>query len=243
MGDCLMPRTVIVHAVTNGLVGDETFEAWLKHESDPWALVDAGDVDQIAGGQDFTFPGLIDGADYSLQLRMKRAGRYRVGYLGADPETWPSQSRIDFTVGSLIGVGAPTLVAVDDWERTSTDHSQFTIHIEPDDVTKDLELVRDGVVIHTFTAPLDYDITYDDIDPPLGEDHAYKARHVDGTLGGPFSEIITKYAGPGPVTGLVQADNPARPSLWQTLKYITDRQSYRKVRRSTLASPPAFVQR
>jgi hypothetical protein len=221
-----MPRTVTIHAATNGLIGDETFEAWLKHETDAWALVDAGAVDQVAGSQTFVFPGLVDGADYSLQLRMKRAGRYRIGYLSADPETWPAGSRLDFTVGSLIGIGAPTLTAVDDWVRTDAVHSKFVVHITPDDVSQDLELVRDGAVIHTFTAPLTDPIVYDDIDPVLAVDHVYKARHVAGTLGGPFSAEILKYAGPGPVAGLVQVP-PLAINNEYTVEWTDDARTYR----------------
>lgn len=196
----MSPRTVTIHATTNNLVGDETFEAWLKHAG-AWALVDAGDVEQIATTQDFVFPGLIDGDAYSLQLRMKRTGRYRVGYLSSDPDSWPAQSRIDFTPGSLIGVGAPVLTAVDNWERLDVDSSRFVVHITPDDLDTNLELIDNGVLIHTFVAPLTATIDYTVTDPTLNIDHEFKARHIAGTLGGPMSNIITKYAGIGPVTG------------------------------------------
>lgn len=194
-----MPRTIVIRYNANDVVGDETYEAWLKHESDSWELVDAGDMSTPT--QDFTFPGLIDGAHYVSQLRMKRAGRYRVGYLDADPETWPSDSRVEFTVGALIDVGAPVVTAVDNWVRTDADHSKFTIHITPDDTTKGLKLYRNNVLIHTFDAPLDDPIVYDDIDPALGIDVSYKAQHFVDTLLGPMSNVITKFSGPAPVTG------------------------------------------
>lgn len=221
-----MPRTITIHSVTNDLVGDETYEAWLKHESDAWTLVDAGDVDQVSGAQDFVFPGLIDGADYSLQLRMKRAGRYRIGYLSGDPESWPAGSRLDFTVGSLIDVGAPTFDALDDWVRVDADHTKFTVHITPDDTTQNLELYRDGVLVHTFVQPLASPIVYDDVDPPLGVDHAYKARHVAGTLGGPFSATLTKFAGPPPATGFDQT-SPLDTYGKYTVSWDNDARTYR----------------
>lgn len=197
-----MTRTIVTQFNSNEVIGDETYEVWLKHESDPWALVDAGDVESPT--QQFTLPGLIDGDHYAMQVRMTRAGRYRVGYLSADPETWPAGSRLEFTVGSLIDVGAPTLDAVDDWVRVDADHTKFTVHITPNDTTQDLQLLRDNVVVHTFAAPLASPIVYDDVDPPLNANHTWKARHIAGTLVGPTSGTITKYAGPPPVLGFNQ---------------------------------------
>lgn len=197
-----MTRTIVTQFNANEVIGDETYEVWLKHESDAWALVDAGAVESPT--QQFTLPGLIDGDHYAMQTRMTRAGRYRVGYLSADPETWPVGSRLEFTVGSLIDVGAPTLDAVDDWVRVDADHSKFVVHITPNDTSQDLQLLRDNVVIHTFTAPLASPIVYDDVDSPLGVDHTWKARHIAGTLVGPNSGTITKFAGPAPVAGFTQ---------------------------------------
>lgn len=191
-----MTRTVTVTANTNEVVGDETFEVWLKHESDAWGLVATGAVEYVATTQDFILTGLIEGDTYIMQVRMKRAGRYRVGYLSPDPGTWPSQSRLEITGGALIGVDAPTITDVVGWERTSESAHQISFEVTPDDLTKDLQIRRNGVTIDTIVAPHAGPVLYVDTNPPLAVSHSYTARHVAGTLGGPSSAAEIIYAGP-----------------------------------------------
>lgn len=90
-------RPVEVQYRLNDLVGDETYELWLKHEDDEWELFQSGLVGP-GPTQNFTLPELEDSHSYVLQARMRREGRYRVGYLTPDPDGWPAQSRLEFTV-------------------------------------------------------------------------------------------------------------------------------------------------
>lgn len=188
-----MSRDVTLRATMSDLVGDETYELWLKHESADWALFATGDVDvDEEYEQDFVLQELVDGDDYVAQIRLKRAGRYRVGYLTANPDTWPSASRCEFIPGALEGVGAPT-IASGVWERTDADSTQITLTITPDDVTKDLKILRDGVEIGTVVAPL---TAYIDHDPTLGVNHVYIAKHTVGFLDSNPSAPFDVFAGP-----------------------------------------------
>jgi hypothetical protein len=199
-----MARDVTLRTTDAALVGDETYELWLKHESDAWFLHSTGDV-AVDGSnqQEFLLSALAEDADYSAQFRFKRAGRYRAGWLTSNPDTWPSSSRIDFTTGALEGVDPPILNSAV-WSRIDVDSTKVAISIDASDLTKDLKVFRNGVSIHTIAAPHVNPVLWDDPDPTLGESFNYLAKHTVGFLDSAPSNDIDVYTGPPPITGLVQ---------------------------------------
>ncbi len=198
-------RDVTIQWTGNDEAGDETYELWLKHADDAWELDQTGDVAlDIDSHQSFLVSTLIEGDTYTVQIRQQRAGRYRAGYLTADPDTWPSQSRVTFVPGALVGVGAPVINSAT-WERTSSSTTDIALSINADDLTKDLKVFRDGVLITTLTAgPFTNPIAYTDHDPPLGVSHEYTARHTASSLDGPLSAPLDCFAGPLPPTSVSQ---------------------------------------
>lgn len=199
-----MARDVTLRTTYTALVGDETFELWLKHEADAWFLHSTGDVDPDEDSQQtFLLSALAEDADYSAQFRLKRAGRYRAGWLTSNPDTWPSSSRIDFTTGALEGVDPPVLNSVA-WSRTDADSTKVAVSINASDLTKDLKVFRNGVAIHTIAAPHVNPVLWDDVDPPLGETLTYLAKHTVGFLDSAPSNDEDVFTGPAPIAGLVR---------------------------------------
>lgn len=198
-----MARTLTLRAVLQSLVGDETYECWLKHASDVWLLQAVGSVVPTLGHQDLTIAGLIDGDSYVAQIRLKRDGQYRIGYLTSDPDTWPSASRCEFTTGHLIGTTAPTIIA-DSWTRVDVSHSHVNITVTPSDAAIDLVLYRDGVQIALVAAPHVGDVVMVDPTPPTGVSHTYNAYHTQGFLISPPSNTVTVFCGLVALTGFEQ---------------------------------------
>lgn len=220
-----MARDVTLRTTYTALVGDETYELWLKHETDAWFLHSTGDVDpDEADQQTFLLSALAEDADYSAQFRLKRAGRYRAGWLTSNPDTWPSSSRIDFTTGALAGVDPPVLNSAV-WSRTDADSTKVALSIDASDLTKDLKIFRNGVAIHTIAAPHVNPVLYDDVDPPLGEELTYLAKHTVGFLDSAPSNDIVLFSGPAPIDGLVRTsaiDNYG----YYTLDWTNDGRTY-----------------
>lgn len=197
-----MSRDVTLRATWHELVGDETYEIWLKRASAAWALEDTGAVIADAfDQQEFVLLSLDEGVQYAGQIRLKRAGRYRAGYLSADPDTWPAQSRVDFTPGSLEGVSPPTIASAV-WARTSGTTTTITLSITLADATKSTKVYRNGVLVATLDPG---DTGYVDNNPELATTHVYRARHSDLSLDGPFSDPLECFAGPLPPTDFVQS--------------------------------------
>jgi hypothetical protein len=198
-----MARDVILRATFSELVGDETFELWLKHDGE-WTLNQADDVVLDSGHQDFTILSLTTGDAYVAQVRLKRAGRYRVGYLTSNPDTWDDQSRCEFRPGDLVGVGAPTLSSAV-WTRVSPTGQHITLSITPDDLNTDIQITRDGEAIAVVSAPFTGAFTYDDENPPTGVSHAYTCAHVtSGGLAGASSAEVDCFGGPLPPSGVAR---------------------------------------
>lgn len=191
-----MLRDIVIRATLNELIGDETYELWLKEGEGAWALEQTGDVADT-GTQDFELVGLTEGTEYVAQIRFKREGRYRAGYLTADPDTWPAQSRLEFMPGLSSSFGAPVIDAAE-WSRTSGLSQKVSVDVTPDDLAVDIELLRDGVVVATALAPHGGPITIDDVDPLQGAYHNYTARHTDGSSFGPSSNTLAVWPGPQP---------------------------------------------
>jgi hypothetical protein len=199
-----MARDVTLRVTYADLVGDESYELWLQHVPDAWALEDTGDVDpDIDQHQDFLLPILVSGDDYVAQFRLKRAGRYRTGYVLSNPDAWPAASRLEFTPGALVGVDAPTIVSAT-WSRTSSVATKIAVVITPDDAAIDLHVLRDGAIIGTIAAPHVGDVTFNDNDPELAVVHTYTAAHTAGFLDGPLSVSVDCFAGPLPPTALAR---------------------------------------
>lgn len=197
-------RDVVITANINERIGDETYELWLKRGTGPWLLEDTGAVSPSpAATQDFEILGLEEDLAHVMQLRMKRAGRYRTGYLTADPDTWPAQSRYEFTPGLSDDMGAPVLSAIS-WERTSGVLQTISFTVTPDDLALDVQILRNGVVIDTVSAPHAGAFAYDDENPPQGGStaHDYTARHSQGFLTGPLSNELSQWPGPPAPTAL-----------------------------------------
>lgn len=191
-----MARDVLLGGTTHETeVGVDTYELWLKHATDAWALDSSGPVTEPNGGvQEFQLYALIEGDQYVAQLRMKRNGRYRAGYLTTNPDTWPGQSRVEFVPGALTGVGAPTINSVV-WTRESGVATRITLSITPDDVLKGIRIFRDGLQI----AEIDPGETaYIDLNPDLAQEYTYTCRHFAGGSAGPFSDPVQCWSGPLP---------------------------------------------
>lgn len=202
-----MARDVTLQATMDELVGDETYELWLKHNTDAWELQDTGDVDiDIDSHQDFLLQSLVQGDDYVAQIRLKRAGRYRVGYITSNPDSWPSGSRCEFTPGALEGIDAPTIVS-GAWARLDVDSTRITLTITPFDAAKDIKVLRDSVEVGIIEAPHLGDVTYQDDDPTLGVNHVYTAKHTVGFLDSDPSAPLNVFAGP-PVPDSVSRTSP-----------------------------------
>lgn len=203
-----MSRDVTLRAVYQDLAGDETYELWLKHDTDAWILAVTGDVVLTMGHQDHTLLTLVTGDPYAAQLRLKRAGRYRTGYLSGNPDAWPAQSRCEFVPGALEGVGAPTIDSAI-WSRTSDVSQKIQLTITPDDNDIDIAIYRDGVEHVVVAAPFVGAFTYDDVNPTIATEFEYTAAHkVSGGLLGAFSAPVDCFAGPLPPTGFVQTSGP-----------------------------------
>jgi hypothetical protein len=198
-----MSRLVTVRVTYQELVGDETYEVWLKHESDPWALNSTGAAALVSGHQDFQLDELVDGDDYVFQVRLKRSGRYRLAYQPVDPGVWPTSSRVAFNAGALDSVGAPT-ISNGVWTRTAIDHWNTAIDITPDDAAIDLDLYRDGVLINTFVGGAYGAMASYADEAPLAANYIYTARHRDGTLSGPVSDAFAAFSGPPAPEDLLQ---------------------------------------
>jgi hypothetical protein len=199
-----MARDVTLRATASDLVGDETYELWLKHETDAWFLEASGVLSvDIDNQEDFLLSTLVEGAHYVAQMRLKRAGRYRAGYLTSDPDTWPSESRVEFIPGALEGVDAPVMNSAT-WSRTSSIATRVTISINAADVTKDIKVYRDGGYIATISQPHTNPITFIDNNPALAVNHAYTAKHTVGFLDGPESTPVECFAGPLPPSAFVR---------------------------------------
>lgn len=193
-----MSRDITLLATWADLAGDETYELWLKHESEAWILQEVGDVTSDENNQqEFLIPTLVADDSYVAQIRLTRAGRYRAGYLTTDPDTWPEDSRCEFIPGALAGVGAPTILSAV-WERTGFSATNITLSITADDLDKDLKVYRDGALVGTISAPHVNPVAFVDNDPDIAESHSYTARHTAGTLNGPLSAPVLCFAGPLP---------------------------------------------
>lgn len=191
-----MARDITLRATYSDLTGDETYELWLKHETDAWALEQAGDVDPDENMQQLLLIlTLIEGDDYVAQIRLKREGRYRAGYLTSNPDTWPESSRCEFTPGALVGADAPVVNSAT-WSRTSSVSQKIQVSVNADDLDIDLRIFRNGVSIGVVPAPHVNPVLFDDVDPPLAEEHDYTAKHTAGFLDGPVSNTVSVFAGP-----------------------------------------------
>lgn len=200
-------RTVTIRYTMHDMTGDETVEVWLKRGAGAWALdqtVDVGDPPT----QDFELNGLESDVEHVVQVRAVHEGRYRAGYLDSDPELWPDESRFEFTAGGF-SADAPTITD-SSWARTSGVSTTTTIEVtpDPDFLANDLELLRDGVVVDTVAGPHVGPVDMLDVDPPLGVNHAYTARHVSGGLHGTSSAATNRWAGPNKPTALAQTGGP-----------------------------------
>jgi len=191
-----MSRDVTLQATLSDFVGDEDCELWLKHETDAWALNQTQPIaPDIDNHQDFVILTLVEGDDYVAQLRLKRDGRYRAGYLTANPDSWPESSRCEFTPGALVGADAPVVNSAT-WSRTSSSTTQIEVSVNADDLGVDLRIFRNGVSVGVVAAPHVNPVLFVDTDPPLAEEHDYTAKHTAGFLDGPVSNTVSVFAGP-----------------------------------------------
>lgn len=199
-----MARDITLRATWSDIVGDETYELWLKHETDAWALEAVDDVTaDVNNQQSITILTLIEGDDYVAQIRLKRDGRYRSGYLTSNPDTWPVGSRCAFTPGALVGADAPVINSAV-WSRTSSSATRITVSINADDLAIDLHVYRNGVLVGTIVAPHVNPEIFIDNDPPIGVEHEYTAAHTAGFLDGPLSAPVAAFAGPPVPTGVAR---------------------------------------
>lgn len=197
-------HNVTINAIENEMVGDEFAELWLRRGSDAWELYDTVAIEND-GDQDFVFLGLEADVVHVVQTRSIRDGRYRAGYLSADPDAWPEQSRFAFRPGAD-PAAAPTIAATS-WERTAADAQNITVTVTPHASHLDLalQLFRDGELVATVEGPHVGDVDLVDEDPPLAQEHEYTARHVElGVILGDFSAPASQWSGPDAPTGLAE---------------------------------------
>lgn len=186
-----MLRDVVIRQTMHEMLGDEEVEVWLKHAG-VWTLDRTVDV-EAGPTQDFEFLGVTADDVYVMQTRAVRAGRYRAGYLGGDPDAWPEQSRVEFIPG-VAPAAAPTIAdgVWDDATVTAT----ITVTPNPAHLDLDLELFRDNVYLSTIAAPHVGDVDFVELGASDGNVHIYKARHVvGGGLNGAFSDVFGLYQG------------------------------------------------
>jgi hypothetical protein len=197
-------RDVVLTFDTNEVVGDETYELWLKIAAGEWALVQTGAV-ALTATQSFTLLDLEEGIAHAAQVRMLRGGRYRSDYLSGDPDLWPSQSLIEFTPGLEEDLGTPTIGGTS-WGRSSSTDQGITVNATAAAGSEafTLELLRDGVPVDEIAGPHVGAVNLFDANPPIAEVHTYTVRHTSGVLEGPESAPANQYAGPAAPTGLVQ---------------------------------------
>lgn len=189
-----MLRDVVIRQTMHEMLGDENVEVWLKIGGGDWTLDRTVDV-EAGPTQDFEFLGLEADTLHVMQTRAVRAGRYRAGYLGGDPDAWPAQSRVEFVPG-VAPAAAPT-IADGVWDD-STVTAEITVTPNPAHLDLDLQLLQDGVVVATIAAPHVGDVVFEDVlGASDGNTHAYTSRHiVGGGLNGALSDIFLLYQGP-----------------------------------------------
>lgn len=197
-------RHVVIRAPFTEMVGDEQAEVWLKIGAGDWALYDTVEVQDTPPPQDFEFSNLEADVTHKVQLRPIRDGRYRAGYLFADPDSWPAQSLLEFVPGD-VAADAPTIVSAT-WERTSNVQEEVTVTVtpHPDQLAKKLQLLREGVVVAEVDGPHVGDVELVDINPPGETSQTYTARHIQFTLPGAESDPLERWVGPDAPTDLVQ---------------------------------------
>lgn len=187
-----MLRDVTIRQTMHEMVGDETVEVWLKIGAGDWEL---DRVDDVGAGptQDFEFIGVEEGVAHVMQTRAVREGRYRAGYLGADPDGWPEQSRVEFIPGTA-EAAAPTIVSTD-WDNPTTT-ATVTVTPNPAHLDLDLQLLRDGVVVDTIAAPHVGDVVFETVMASDDDFHDFTSRHVvSGGLVGTQSAPETLWTG------------------------------------------------
>lgn len=104
-------RVITLAWVNSQMAGDELLELW-KKVAGTWSLIEAVPVDSTSE-QTYEFSG-VPGVAYVFQIRARRDGAYRTEYQSANPDDWPSASRLAYTAGMPTGV-----LTFVDWERTS----------------------------------------------------------------------------------------------------------------------------
>lgn len=196
-------RHVVIRAPFTEMVGDEQVEVWLKIGAADWELYDTVALGD-APSDDFEFPNLETEVTHKVQLRAIRDGRYRAGYLFAEPDSWPVQSLLEFIPGD-VAAAAPVIVGAT-WERTSNVQEEVTVTVTPDagNLEKKLQLLRGGVVVAEVDGPHVGDVELVDINPPGETNQTYTARHIQLTLPGAESAPLIRWVGPDAPTDLVQ---------------------------------------
>lgn len=199
-------RDVVLTFDTNEVVGDETYELWMKIAAGDWALVQTGAV-ALTATQSFTLLDLEEGVAHAVQVRMLRGGRYRSDYLAGDPDLWPAQSLIEFTPGLEEDLGTPTINATG-WERTASDAQRInvTATAAAGSEAYAIQLLRNGVVVDEVAGPHVGTTALVDNNPPIATVHTYRVRHAAGVIEGPTSAGSQQYAGPNAPTGLAQVN-------------------------------------
>lgn len=199
-----MLRDVVLRWQNAEMIGDETYELWLKVGAAAWGLFQSGSL-LAEPQQDFTLLDLEDGVAHVAQLRRVRSGRYRSEYLSGNPDLWPEESRLEFVPGFDPSLGTPTIDDVT-WERTSGVSQRITLEVTSavGSEAYTLQLLKGGVVIDEVEGPHAGAVELVDVDPTIATNHTYTVRHVAGVLEGPETAPTIRWAGPNKPTGLAQ---------------------------------------
>lgn len=197
-------RDVVLRWSNADMVGDESYELWLKVGSADWVLFQTGSL-LTEPSQDFTLLDLTEGVAHVAQVRRVRGGRYRSEYLSNNPELWPEASRLEFTPGFDPDFGTPTINGTS-WERTSAGSHRITVNATAAAGSEayTLQLLRSGVVVDEVEGPHVGAVDLHDVDPTIAANHSYTVRHVAGVLEGPQTAPVVRWAGPDAPTGLAQ---------------------------------------
>lgn len=170
--------------------GDEYAEIWIKGTGTwmRWLTIPVT-LDTTHSTQ---LTGLSPGVDYEWAVRIRRGPYYTEGYDSESPDDWPSDSKSTFSTG----LGFPTIEdAV--WSRTSATSEQIQLTITPNHYGVDVEILRDGEVVHTETAPgAIFNWTDTGFSPEA--DNSYTVRHVTEDQEGTESGATVVWGGPSP---------------------------------------------
>jgi hypothetical protein len=198
VASAITDTTANLTVTNNSQTGNEILEVWVKPQSTTaWSLNSSHAV-TAAASQVVPLTGLRPGETHDLAVRYRRGAFYTVGYTDPSPAAWPGTAQTSFAT-TLVGI--PTITGTT-WSRTGASAEQIAVAVTPFHVGTDVEVYRDGGLIHTESAPTG-PFVYNDTGVAGETTEVYKVRHVTATQQSAFSGDTNQWAGPSPpISGL-----------------------------------------